>query len=174
MINTFVKPILVLTAICLVVSGALAYVSSITTPIINAADSERAYIAMNEKIPNATGFETINLADYNDMPKTIKQAYRTSNDVGNIFIAAINGFSGDITIICAINSTGEIMAVSTLSHTETQGIGTIIEQEPFLDTFKGIDQNLAGVDTVTGATVTTRAFIHAVEDVMTAFWIINN
>ena len=165
-------PLLVLTVICLIVSGALAFVDSITSPEIAAAAEERAQASMIEIIPEATGFDPVNHGNFAGIPATIKGIYKTSNDTGYIFIAAVNGFSGDITVICGITPDGRIIASSTLSHTETKGIGTILEQESFLSPFTGLDNNLEGIDTVTGATISTRAYIHAISDIFTAFEIV--
>jgi len=167
--KTYVMPLLVLTIICLVVSGALAFMNSVTEPRISDASAERAQAVMAEKIPDATGFEPVEFSGFEGVPASINEIYKTSNDIGYILIAAVNGFSGDITVICAVDNNGMIISSSTLSHTETKGIGTIIEQESFLGTFKGIDSSLAGVDTVTGATISTRAYIHAIEDILVAF-----
>jgi len=172
--EAFIKPIIVLTIICLVVSGALAVMNDITHPVITAAAAERAYAAMHAKIPDATAFELIEIASYDGMPGTVREIYRTTNDVGYIFIAVVNGFSGNITIICGVDNDGRIIRTSTLSHTETKGIGTIIEQQSFLGAFEGKDSALEGVDTVTGATISTRAFIHAINDIHEAFAIIKN
>ena len=163
-------PLLVLFVICFVVSGALAYMNSITSPIVAAAAAERAQSSMMRKIPAASGFELIGLNNISgDMPVSIREIYKTTNDIGYIFIAAVNGFSGDITVICAIDPQGRIISCSTLSHTETRGIGTILDQESFLGPFSGLDDNLEGIDTVAGATISTRAYIHAIRDIFTAF-----
>jgi len=173
--KTYVMPLLVLTIICLVVSGALAFMDSITSPVISAAAAERAQVVMIKKIPDATGFELIDLSSVSgDLPASIKEIYRTTNGIGYILIAAVNGFSGDITVICAIDPEGRIISCSTLSHTETKGIGTILEQESFLDPFMGLDINLEGIDTVTGATISTRAYIHAIDDIFSAFHLVNS
>jgi len=167
--KTYVMPLLVLTVICLVVSGALALMDSVTHPIIVSAAAERAQEAMIDIIPDATGFESVDLDRFDGLPVSVREVYKTTNDVGYVFIAAVNGFSGDITVICGIDPEGRIIASATLSHTETKGIGTIIEQESFLSPFEGLDNRLEGIDTVTGATITTRAFIHAIVDIHKAF-----
>ena len=167
-------PLVVLSVICLVVSGALAVMDRVTAPVISAAAAERAQEAMSKKIPEATGFEPVDVSDFEDVPSSIKEIYKTSNDVGHIFIAAVNGFSGDITVICGVAPDGTIIGTSALSHTETKGIGTIIEQDSFLSSFIGLDSSHYDVDTVTGATITTRAFIKAIEDVLKAWSAINN
>ncbi|MCL2662849.1 MAG: FMN-binding protein [Oscillospiraceae bacterium] len=170
--RTYVMPLVVLTAICLVVSGALAFMDSITGPVILAAAEERAQMTMADMIPNATSFERVELDDVGGLPTTIREIYKTSNGVGFIFIAAVNGFSGDITVICAVAMDGSIIETLTLSHTETKGIGTILEQESFLYPFTGLDSRLEGIDTVAGATISTRAFIRAIEDIMEAFYLV--
>lgn len=169
MFNEYIKPLIVLTAICLVFSAALAFVNSVTAPEIAAASEVRAQEAMREILPNATGFIEIDLGEYAEIPKTIREAYGTENDIGYVFIAATTGYSGEIRLICAVDNSGKIINVQTLSHTETQGIGTIIEQESFLGQFTGADSGLADVDTVTGATVSTRPYIAAVRDVLYVF-----
>jgi len=166
--RTYVMPLLVLTLICLVVSSALALMHTVTNPIIVSAAAERAQVAMSHTIPNATGFDAVDVSGLEGIPSSIREVYKSSNNVGYIFIAAVNGFSGDITVICGVDNDGKIIATSTLSHTETRGIGTIIEQGSFLDPFSGLDSRLDGIDTVTGATITTRAFIRAIDDVLTA------
>lgn len=170
--RTYVMPLLVLTLICLVVSGALAVMETITSPIIISAAAERAQVAMSDKIPAAEGFEEIELDGFDGIPSSVREVYRTTNDVGYIFIAVVNGFSGDITVICGVDNDGRVIACATLSHTETKGIGTILEMESFLGPFRGLDRQLEGIDTVTGATISTRAYIHAIEDILEAFEVI--
>ena len=172
--KTYVMPLLVLTLICLVVSGALAFMHSITDPVITSAAAERAQTAMIIIIPGATGFEAVDLNGYEGLPSSIREIYNTSNNIGYVFIAAVNGFSGDITVICGVSPDGRIISTSALSHTETRGIGTIIDQESFLGLFAGSDDRLTGVDTVAGATISTRAYIHAIEDILKAFKIIES
>lgn len=173
MFKEYVKPLLVLTAICLVLSGALAGVNSLTEPLIAEASAERAAEAMRSILPEATGFVEIEHDFPEDMNKSVREAYKSENDVGYVFIASTNlGYSGEIRIICAVDNDGKIIDVQPLSHSETQGIGTVIEEDSFLSQFRGADYTLSGVDTVTGATISTRAFIGAVDGVMNVFDII--
>ena len=167
--KTYVMPLVVLTLICLVVSGALAFMDSITSPVIAEAAAIRAQEAMIKIIPEAEGFEPIDLSNVDGLPASIREIYNTTNDIGYIIIAAVNGFSGDITVICGIAPDGTIIESATLSHTETKGIGTILEEESFLGPFGGLDENLEGIDTIAGATISTRAYIHAINDIFEAF-----
>jgi electron transport complex protein RnfG len=167
--RTYVMPLLVLTLICVIAAASLALMETATRPIITAAAAEREALMMREIIPSAIDFEAIPLGDFAEIPQTIRAAYRTTNNVGYLFIAEIRGFSGTITIICGIDENGRIISTAPLSHSETVGIGTIIETAGFLMPFEGNDINLDGIDAVTGATITTRAYIEAISDIFIAF-----
>lgn len=173
MFKEYIKPLIVLTGICLFFSAALALVNSVTEPVIAEAAGERAFEAMRSILPEATGFEAIELEPLEGIPAAVREAYRTENGVGYVFIASATGYGGEISLICAMDNDGRIIKVQTLSHTETVGIGTIIEDELFLAPFISAGHSLDGVDTITGATVSTRAFIGAVEDVFIAYEVIS-
>lgn len=172
MFKEYIKPLLVLTAVCLFFSAALAIVNSYTEPVIAEAAQQRAVDAMRSILPEATGFVQIEHKYPEDTNGTVREAYRAENDVGYVFIAAANGYDGEIRIICAMDNDGRIISVKTLSHTETVGIGTVIEDESFLSQFDGKDMYLEGVDTVTGATISTKAFISALDGVLNVYNII--
>jgi len=159
----FILPILVLTLICLVVSAALAYTDGITKPVIAEAAAERTREIMKAKLPDAEGFEEIDIEGLFNSRYTM-EAFRSTNDVGYVIIAGAMGFKSEVVIICGIDNDGRLTAVSVLSHKETAGFGNKMEEASFIDPFKGKGKELAGVDTVTGATYSTRAFIEAVND----------
>jgi electron transport complex protein RnfG len=167
--RTYVMPLLVLTLICVAVSAALALMETATRPIITAAAAEREVALMREIIPQAESFELIDLGSLDNIPQTIRQAFRASNNAGYVLIAEVSGFSGVITIITGIDPGGQIIRTAPLSHSETVGIGTIIDTAVFLAPFEGNDSSLYGIDTVTGATITTRAYISAIHDIFEAF-----
>jgi electron transport complex protein RnfG len=102
----FVIPIVVLALICLVISAALAFTNSVTAPVIAAAAAARAEAAEKEVIPDATGFEKL---DVDGLPKSVAEVYTTTNDVG-YSLATAKGYGGDIKIICAIRPDGTVIA----------------------------------------------------------------
>ncbi len=165
----FVLPILALTLICLIISAALAITNSFTEPVIAKAATDRAEAARSEVIPDADGFELIK-AD--GLPATVKEVYKTTNNVGYIFMLAASGYGGDINIICAISPDGTIIATKTLAHTETKGMGSKITEEPFAGQFPGKDSTLEGVDAISGATISSKAYIGAIKDAFAAYEIV--
>ena len=163
--NDFIMPVLVLTLICLIIAGALALINNITHPIIEEAAVERAYIAKREIIPEADEFI---LLESDGMPKTVHEAYTTGNDTGYIFIIITDkGYGGDMRIICGISPEGKVIKSKVLSHTETQGLGTIVFDKAV--EYEGLDKNLAGIDAIAGSTITSNAYKNAISDAFEAF-----
>jgi len=165
----FIQPIAILTIICLVAAGGLSMVNGVTAPIINAASSDRAQIAMAEIIPDATGFQEVD----NDLfPRAVREAFKSDNDVGYIFIVAVNGFSGEIRVMAGIDNDGKIISSKTLAHTETVGIGTILDEDRWTSPFDGKDSRLEGISAITGATISTVAYMNAIREAFVAFEIV--
>ena len=168
----FVMPILVLAVICIVVSGALALLYNATYPVIALRASERTEAARIELIPQAAGFERI---QPDNLPGRITAAYRTVNDVGYIFIVTVMGYNGNIEIVCGIDPDGNIIDTIVLSHSETPVLGTVAFEYAFASQFVGrnnTDATLHDIDTITGSTITSTAYINAVQYALDAYDIV--
>jgi len=168
----FVMPIIVLSLICLFVSGALAVVNNFTAPVIENAAAQRAASARREIIPAASDFE---LLEAEGLPRTITEIYKAVNNTGYIFMIAAPGYGGNINMICGIDNDGRIIKTAVLSHTETKGMTDPVFAEPrpelpgFQGQFSGKDKNLTGINTVTGATISSNAYKNGVRDAFLAF-----
>jgi len=161
-----IKPVLVLTLICLFTAAALAVTNSFTEPVITAAAAERAARVRSEIIPDAAGFEPLSIIG---MPDAVREAYRTTNNVGYVFILSVAGYGGDIGIICGFHEDGTIIATRVLEHSETKGLGDKVAEESFGDQFAGKDSSMPGVSAITGATISSSAYIEAVRSAFAAF-----
>jgi len=163
----FVLPVIVLALICLIMSGALAFVNNVTHPVITQAAAERAEQAMRDIIPGADGFVALSREG---LSASIKEAYGTTNNTGYIFIVTTPAYGGEMTIICGIDPNGLIIKSLTLAHTETKGISDpVFNMQP---DYIGKDKNLDGIDAISGATITSVAYKNAVLDAFTAFEIV--
>ena len=162
----FVMPIAVLTIICLVIAGALALTNDVTAPLIEKISQEATQKACIEALPTADGFEQIQLAD---APATVKEIYKATNGAGYVFTLVTRGYGGQMKIVCSIDAEGKIVSVQLLEHSETQGIGSRAGTPENTDQYKGKDANLEGVETLTGATKSTKPFKAAVADAFTAY-----
>ena len=164
--NDFVMPIAVLGIICLVIAALLALTNSATQPVISEAAQKRAEAARSEIIPEADGFE---LLEAENLPDTVKEVYSTTNDKGYIFMLTTMGYGGEMDLILGMNNDGTIIDVKTLKHSETKGMGSKTAEEPFRSQFPGKDERLEGVDAITGATISSKAYLGAVADAFQAF-----
>lgn len=165
-VKDFVMPIAVLTAICLVISGALALTNDITAPLIEKISRENTEKACIAALPTADGFEPVELAD---APDTVEEIYKATNGAGYVFTLVTKGYGGDMKIVCSIDADGKIVSTQLLEHSETQGIGSRAGTAENTDQYKGKDANLEGVETLTGATKSTKPFKEAISDAFTAY-----
>ena len=162
----FVKPILVLTLICLVISAALAFTNEKTAPIIAEAERVKAEQARIEVLPEADSFTLMELTG---LPSTVTEVYKADNGAGYVFMLTTKGYGGTIKLICGIDKDGKITNTNTLSQSETKGLGTRITQPEFRAQFVEKDSSLDGVSTISGATISSRPYINAIKDAFTAF-----
>ncbi len=165
-----VLPILVLFCICLVISAALAVTNQVTAPIIEEAAAKAAEEARLQVMPQASdGFEKLEVSG---LPETVTEVYRAKNGAGYVFMLAAKGYGGTMQLICGIDASGSITACRTLSHSETAGLGSKTAEPAFRDQFTGQDETLSGVSAITGATISSRAYIGAIQDAFTAFQLV--
>ncbi len=167
-----VKPIVVLTVICLVVTALLAYVNTVTSPIIEAAEQKSAEEARSEVLSKADSFEKL---DPKGLPENVSEVYKGSKDSGYVVIVTEKGYGGTIKLIVGLHADGSIEAVKTLLHSETNGIGSKV-----VDNGSGYRENFSGktketyesVDSVTGATISSKAYKRALNTVFETYEII--
>jgi electron transport complex protein RnfG len=165
----FLAPILVLTLICLVITAAMAATNSVTAPKIASDKQTRQAAMLAEIIPEAESFEQLELEA---LPASVTQVYETTNNVGYIFTVTATGYGGQMQILCGISPDGKILACKTMEDSETQGIGTRVTQGDFAETLIGKDAQLDGVSAVSGATISSKAYLGAVADAFAAFEIV--
>ena len=157
----FIKPVIVLTIICLVVSALLGYMNSITEPIITAAAAKEAEESRMEVLPEADSFTEVD--DLSELPSEVYEAYTADNGAGSVFFVKTPGYGGEIKAIVGISSDGKLTGSKVLEHSETAGLGARITGEEFRNQFVGKDENLEGVDTISGSTISSKAYIKMVQ-----------
>ena len=163
-------PILVLAIICLVVTGALAAGFQVTDPIIKAAEAAANEAARAEVLPQGSGFTDVT-ADYQDrLPQRVSQVYAADNGAGYVMNLTTKGYGGKMKIMIGIGAEGSITGVKAMDvSNETPGMGAKVAEAPFAGQFPGKDAGLEGVETISGATISSSSYISAVKDAFTAF-----
>lgn len=165
--NEIIKPVLVLVCICLVVTALLAYINSVTSPIIAKAEQEKTEQAMSEVLAEADGFNPLEIEN---LPERVTEVYSASNGSGYVFMLTTKGYGGDMKLICGMKADGTIEQCKTLSHAETSGLGSKTAEDPYRNQYCGKNADtLSEVDAITGATISSTAYKNAIEDAFKAF-----
>lgn len=167
----FVAPIGVLFIICVVMAALLALTNGITAPIIAEAEAKEAEEARIAVMPEADGFELVDMDEVEGESSTITEVYRATNGVGYVFMITSDGYGGKDTLsmICGIDADGNITDTKVLSHSETAGLGSKVTGDDFRSQFLGKDSALEGVDTISGATFSSTYYISAIRNAFAAY-----
>ncbi len=98
---------------------------------------------------------------------SISAAYDASSMVGYCVEVQVAGFGGQINMMVGVDINGEVTGIAILSHSETINMGTQALTEDYFQQFVGKSGTLTtsgnnAVDTVSGATITSKAIIEGV------------
>ena len=160
--------VMTLLAITALVAAALAGVNAITADRIAADKAEKTRQAIEKVLSGATDFAETAFEDETGLVKTV---YRSS--AGYAVEVAPAGFGGAITMMVGISNEGKVLGLQVISHTETPGLGAVAggkgaAGQSFRDSFVGLFGSVAvskdggEADTITGATITSRAVAEGV------------
>lgn len=165
--NKIIKPIVVLSVMCVVVTGALALTNGVTAPVIKAATAAAQEKARTELLPDATGFTQVE-GEY----EGVSAIYTADNGVGTVITCAAKGYGGSITVMVAF-ADGTIKQIKVTEQAETQGLGSkIVSEAGFRDSFAGLPAQpftVSDIDTITGATISSKAVTTAVNYAVAAY-----
>jgi len=166
-----IKSIVVLTMICIVISGALALVNSFTSDTIELAKHERETFERQQLLPEAVTFIQVS---NNKIPTTVLSSHigvnAKSEPVGYVFTAGRKGFDGTVVVMTAIGIDGKIVRVSTIDVTsETKTLGGQAALPEYTDMYIGKDASLGGVNAISRATITSDAYEACVRDSFAAY-----
>ena len=163
----FIQPIVVLMAICLVISTALALTNDVTAPVIEKAAAEAAEAARKEVLPEADSFDLMQITG---LPETVTEVYEAANGTGYVFMLTAKGYGGDMNLICGMDAGGNITACKTLSHSETSGLGSKTAEEGYRSQYVGVNAGTLGnVQAISGATISSDAYKNAISDAFAAY-----
>ena len=169
---------LTLLAICALVAGALAGVNKLTKDRIAAIREEKIQAAMAEVLPGATDMTEVAFTDATGIVRAVYKAGEGSAVQGYVVEVAPAGFGGQITMMVGV-AEGKVTGISVVSHTETAGLGSVAADknskgEAFRGQFVGMSGQLAvdkdggDVDSITSATITSRAITNGVNAALAA------
>lgn len=175
-----------LTIICVAAGAILAGVNMYTTGPIAATKAAALETAIKEVTPAFDNKPTEDAYMAVTTDGDSLKIYPATKD-GKFVGAAVesntkNGFSGEIKVIVGFDAEGKLFNYSVLQHAETPGLGSKMQEWFSMDKNKQsvLGRQLADgalkvakdggdVDAITAATITSRAFLNAVNRAYSAF-----
>lgn len=166
-------PTLTLFLVCIIIAAALALTNAVTAKKIAENEAASQQESMKTVCPDAKSFELVKESDLG----TIYAGYdENKNIVGYAVDTVASGYGGQIKVMTGIKDE-EIIAIDVYyNDDETPGLGKNTSNESFTKNFKGLlsddsifvdkDYNGEGqkVDSVTSATISSRAVVNAVNN----------
>jgi len=178
--STFINMVLTLFVVTFVVAVILGFVYDLTKDAIEEAKMKAQSEAIEKVLPD---FDELGESDSEDSLE-IFPAYKGGEMVGVAVKTFTNkGFSGFISVMTGIDSSGNLFGYEVLEHAETPGLGSKMN-EWFRNTEKPA-QNVIGknpqshqfevtkdggdIDAITASTITSRAFLDALTRAFEAY-----
>ena len=184
--SSFLYMFLSLTVICVVSGAILASVNQLTQEPIQISKKAKLENAIREVVPE---FDNSPTEDSYLIPTSNNDSLRVypakkGDELLGVAIEShtMNGFSGEINILVGLTPQGEVINYAILQHAETPGLGD--KMDPWFKTDKNkqsiIGKNLSNetlkvtkeggqIDAITAATITSRAFLEAVNSAYKAY-----
>ncbi len=180
--------LLVLTGITAISVALLAFVNGLTKGPIAEANMKTLNEALMQVLPSFTN-NPVSEADTVYSEKNGKQVvdfiiYPAKDGdkwIGSAVEATSLGFGGELKVLVGFDAEGNIYNYSLLSHAETPGLGSkadiwfkegnkgsIVGMNPGT-TVLTVNKDGGQIDAITASTITTRAFLQAVNNAYKAF-----
>ncbi len=170
--------VLVLFCVTLISSAAVAYVNSLTITSINKAKEAKQADAIRQVIPGAFNNDPVADSWKVETDGGVLEFFPAKQDGETVGTAVKtytkNGFGGEVWLMVGFNPDGSISNYSVLEHKETPGLGSKMDQW-FTKEGKGsiigkkpgtaglkVRKDGGDVDAITAATISSRAFLDAV------------
>ncbi len=160
-----VLPVVVPTAICLVVAVLLGVVNMLTAPVIDEMEQQKVYDSLRVVLDGT--FEQAQIPE--GASETVKAVYKvTDGDTlkGHVVTLVTKGYAGDISITVGVDAEGKVTKAVITNQSESHGKSGM---NTYTDRFEGLNaQAAASQDTFTGATVSSTAIRGAIVDAVNA------
>ncbi len=175
--------LLVLTGVTVVSVAILAVVNELTKGPIEIANAKALSDAVSLVVP---GFDNDPIAEkkvenLDGVEYAVYPASKEGQSIGAAVEATSMGFGGELKVLVGFDAEGNILDYSVLSHSETPGLGSK-STEWFKQGNKGditglnpgqapltVSKDGGQVDAITASTITSRAFLRAVNAAYAAF-----
>ena len=185
--SSLTNMVLVLTGVAVIMGGILAFVNHLTEGPINAqkekalADGIKTVMCVDDLTVAKTDEVRQNDAKGKEMLFKIYQVKDAQGqDLGAAVESTTGGFGGDLKVLVGFDPEGNILGYTLLEHAETPGLGAKADKW-FQKGEKGdiigkvpsdpltVSKDGGKVDAITASTITSRAFLLAVNNAYNAY-----
>ena len=185
--STLTNMVLALTGVAVIMGGILAYVNHLTEGPINAqkakalADGIKTVMCVDNLTVNQTDTVQTKGPKGKDVTFIIYQTQDAQGkDLGAAVETIANGFGGELKLLVGFAPDGKILGYTLLEHAETPGLGAKADKW-FQKGEKGdiigkspaeplaVSKDGGQVDAITASTITSRAFLLAVNSAYNAY-----
>lgn len=182
--SSFKNMVIVLTAVSVIAGGLLGLFNQITAEPIAQANAKTLSDAIALVVPGfdnepAANPDTIQI---NNVSYTIYKATKNGEFIGAAVESVnMNAFGGALVVLVGFDVEGKIIDYSLLSHSETPGLGSkaadwfkkgakgdIIGKNPGENPL-AVTKDGGQIDAITASTITSRAFLNAVNTAYAAY-----
>ncbi len=164
------KTALVLICICSLCAALVAGVNTLTADRIAEGEKQALKDTIYEIFPEAAGLVQTPLdCAHGSVQSFFSYTDAEGKTVAYAAVTTPKGFQDQIRMCVVLTDDGEILGVRVLSNSETPGLGERACEDSYLDGYKSLSGTLAfgeGVDAISGATVSSRAVLTAVNEVL--------
>jgi len=161
----FIGPVLILGAISLVITWAVAATYQLTYGEIQRAEQEKARLARVEVLPEADDFTQYDV----QLPEGVSEAYRANNGAGFVFQASSKGYDGQVPFMIGMDAEGKIVGIKMMTNNETKGLGSRVGEPAYLQKYVGLAGDPDSVDSISGATKTSNALKNSLRAAQKAY-----
>lgn len=184
--SSLLNMVLVLTLVAVIMGGVLAYVNHLTEGPI----TEQKEKALASGIKTVMVCNDLVVANTNEVKQDIDGKEHTfiiyqvkdaqGQDLGAAVQSTTMGFGGDLKVLVGFDPDGKILGYTLLEHAETPGLGAkadlwfqkgqkgdIIGKDPKEPLT--VSKDGGQVDAITASTITSRAFLKAVNQAYNAY-----
>ncbi len=159
----------ILMIVCLVAGILLALVNLVTADKIVEQQQARILKTRLSLFPTASSFNELPVQESEyKLDSLVSGVDEAGNVLGYVGQATVTGYGGPVQVSAALDLDGVILGISVGgdSFAETPGLGALTKEPAFTSQFAGKKPTLVlnqdGVDTVTGASTTSKAVIKGV------------
>ena len=163
----YIKPVTVLLLICLLAGIVLSGINLLTAPAIAVNDEAMQSAAYFAALPEAEAFTELECST-----DGVTAALAADNGKGYVIAAQSRGYGGMVPVVVAFSSDGTIQNVVMMDNGETPGMGSKVADPSFIENFTGrsaVPMALEDIDAITGATISSRAALNAVNLAITEY-----